>query len=90
MFYFEQMLLVSNQMCTFHILINGVFSAFEKYRQECRETMHNQYLVEGCVIQTILYLIFLLVAVLQPQVVNMTTYDLHKHNETQGCVCVCV
>ena len=49
--------------------------------------MHNQYLVEGCVIQTILYLIFLLVAVLQPQVVTMTTYDLHKHDETQGCVC---
>ena len=82
--------LVSNQMCSFHILISGVFSAFEKYRQEYRETMHNQYLVQGCVIQTILYLIFLLVAVLQPQVVIMTTYGLHKHNETQGGVCVCV
>ena len=90
MFYFEQMLLVSgtsNQMCSFHILISGVLSTFDKYRQECRETTHNQYLVQGCVIQTILYLI-LLVAVLQPQVVNVTTYDLHKHNETQGYVCV--
>ena len=100
MVYFEQMLLVSgtsnvtvvtsNQMCSFHILISGVLSTFDKYRQECRETAHNQYLVQGCMIQSILYLIFLLVAVLQPQVANVTTYDLHKHNEPQGCVCVCV
>ena len=32
----------------------------------------------------------LLVAVLQPQLMIVTTYDLHKHNETRGCVCVCV
>ena len=51
--------------------------------------MHNQYLVQGCMIQTILYLMFLLVSVLQPQVENVTTYDLHKHNENQG-LCVCV
>ena len=38
--------------------------------------------------QTILYLIFLLVAVLQFQVANVTTYGLRKHNETQSCVCV--
>ena len=76
-------------MCSFHILISGVLSTFDKYRQECRETEHNQYSVQGCLTQTILYLIFLFPAVLQPQVVNAATYDLHKHNETQGCVCVC-
>ena len=81
--------MTSNQMCFFHILISGVISTFDKYRQECRETAHIQYLVQSCVIQTILCLIVLLVAILQPQVANMTTYDLRKHNEVQCYVCVC-
>ena len=72
-------------MCSFHILISGVLSTFDKYRQGCRETTHNQYSVQGCMIQTILYLIFLLIAVLQPQVVmTVTTYDFTS--TTQDCV----